>query len=73
MKGKADDDEDVNVPRTNASVRGDAAELVAHYMEAEMRELLGEARGCLGWPAVDRLTKVRGWLRGLWKCLEGVP
>ena len=34
-------------------------DLIAHYIEAEIREALGETRGCLGWP-LHRLKKVRG-------------
>ena len=70
LEEKADDADEVKVPRTNASVRGDTAELVAHYVEAEMRELLGEARGCVKWPDPDRLQKVRQWMKGLRNSLE---
>ena len=34
-------------------------DLIAHYIEAEIREALGETRGCLGWPP-HRLRKVWG-------------
>ena len=54
--------------RCNCAV--DATEaLIAHYIEAEVREALGETRGCLGWPLL-RLKKVRGYLRGLHTVLE---
>ena len=43
--------------------------LIAHYIEAEIREVLGETRGCLGWPNL-RLKKVKGHLRGLRTALE---
>ena len=46
-------------------------ELIAHYIEAEIREVLGETRGCLGWP-LQRTKKVRGHLKkGLHNSLEG--
>ena len=44
-------------------------DLIAHYIEAEIREALGETRGCLGWPLL-RLKKVKGHLRGLRNALE---
>ena len=43
--------------------------MMAHYIEGEMREALGETRGCLGW-AKHRLKKVRGHLKGLHTTLE---
>ena len=54
--------------RCNCAVRG-AEDLIAHYIEAEIREALGETRGCLGWPLL-RLKKVKGHLRGLRTALE---
>ena len=56
-------------PRTNCC---DAAieDLIAHYIEGEVREALGETRGCLGWPSTNRLKKVRGYLKGLRNVLE---
>ena len=42
--------------RCNCAVNG-AEDLIAHYIEAEIREALGETRGCLGWPG-QRLRKV---------------
>ena len=54
LEGVADE-----VPlRCNCAVSG-AEDLIAHYIEAEIREALGETRGCLGWPP-NRLKKVRG-------------
>ena len=44
-------------------------ELTAHYIEAEMREMIGEARGCLGWPPL-RSKKARGHLKGLRTTVE---
>ena len=32
-------------------------DLIAHYIEAEIREAQGETRGCLGWP-IHRMKKV---------------
>ena len=52
LEGVADE-----VPgRCNCAVNG-AEDLIAHYIEAEIREALGETRGCLGWPSL-RLMKV---------------
>ena len=42
--------------RCNCAVSG-AEDLMAHYIEAEIREAVGETRGCLGWP-LQRLKKV---------------
>ena len=44
--------------RCNCAVSA-TEDLIAHYIEAEIREALGETRGCLGWP-LHRLKKVRG-------------
>ena len=64
LEGVADE-----VPcRCNCAVSG-AEALIAHYIEAEVREALGETRGCLGWPLL-RLKKVKGHLRGLRNALE---
>ena len=49
---------------------GGNEEAIAHYLECEMREALGETRGCLGW-FNHRRKKVRGHLRGLYNTLEG--
>ena len=52
LEGVADE-----VPlRCNCAVHG-AEDLMAHYIEAEIREAVGETRGCLGWPSL-RLKKV---------------
>ena len=52
LEGVADE-----VPcRCNCAVSG-AEDLMAHYIEAEIREAVGETRGCLGWPLL-RLKKV---------------
>ena len=41
----------IEVPvRCNCAVQG-TEELIAHYVESEIREVLGETRGCLGWIA----------------------
>ena len=45
-------------------------EATAHYIEAEVREALGETRGCLGWPDRKRMSKVRNWLKGLHSSME---
>ena len=55
-------------PRTNCSPVV-SEEVIAHYLEQEMREALGETRGCLGWPN-HRMKKVRGHLKGLHTSLE---
>ena len=56
-------------PRTNCCVAA-IEDLIAHYIEAEVREALGETRGCLGWPSTNRMKKVRGYLKGLRNTLE---
>ena len=56
-------------PRTNCCVAA-TEDLIAHYIEAEVREALGETRGCLGWPSTNRLKKLRGYLKGLRTTLE---
>ena len=54
--------------RCNCCTTGNE-ELIAHYIEAEMREASGETRGCLGWPP-QSAKKRRGHLRGLRSSLE---
>ena len=49
----------------------DTEALIAHYLEAEFREAIGETRGCVGWPFPRRLKHVRGWLNGLQSSLDG--
>ena len=64
LEGVADE-----VPiRCNCVVSG-VEDLIAHYIEAEIREAVGETRGCLGWPS-QRLRKVKGHLKGLRNALE---
>ena len=58
------------VSRTNLSMAGESDEVAAHYLEAEMREVRGETRGCVRWPTTQRLKKVRGWLTGLRNSIE---
>ena len=55
-------------PRTNCSLVA-IEELIAHYSEADVREVLGETKGCLGW-AQTRVKKVMGHLKGLHNTLE---
>ena len=55
---------------TNVCMAGDKTELMAHYLEAEMIEVCGAARGCRGWPGSSRLKQVRGWLKGVLHRLE---
>ncbi len=55
-------------PRMNCALVG-SEEVIAHYLEGEMREAQGETRGCLGWPS-HRMKKVRGHLKGLLSSLE---
>ena len=55
-------------PRCNCAVNVVGA-LMAHYIESEIREAVGETRGCLGWPA-NRLKKVKGYLFGLRNACE---
>ena len=55
--------------RSNCAVQG-TEELIAHYVESEIREVLGETRGGLGWPP-HRMKKLRGHLKGLHNSLEG--
>ena len=50
-------------PRANCSMFA-VEDVIAHYIEAEMREAQGETTGCLGAPA-HRMKKVRGLLQGL--------
>ena len=56
--------------RTNAHISGNKDELLAHYVESEMREVIGEGRGCIGRPAAERMRKLSGWLKGLMNNLE---
>ena len=56
--------------RTNVASTGNSEALVAHYLEAEVREAIGESRGNVGWPVSKRLKQVRGWLTGLSASLE---
>lgn len=56
-------------PRCNCCTTGNE-DLIAYYIEAEMREASGEARGCLGWPP-HSAKKRKGHLRGLRNALEG--
>ena len=56
--------------RCNVASAGGSEVLIAHYIEGELREVMGEARGCVGWPDKKRTHKVSGWLRGLCGTLE---
>ena len=51
--------------RCNVATVGGSEALIAHYIEGELREVMGEARGCVGWPDKVRIKKVKGWLTGL--------
>ena len=43
----------IDVPaRCNCAVEG-TEEVMAHYIESEIREVSGETRGCLGWPLTE--------------------
>ena len=53
------------VGRTNAALIGAHEDMVAHYLEAEIVEICGAARGVRGWPTHERLRQVKGWLKGL--------
>jgi len=66
--GELDGVPDEVPPRCNCCTTGNE-ELIAYYIEAEMREALGETRGCLGWPQ-NSGKKRRGHLRGLQNVLE---
>ena len=67
LEGVADE-----VPlRCNCAVSG-AEDLIAHYIEAEIREALGETRGCMGWPG-QRSKKVKGHMMGLRNDLDSSP
>ena len=56
--------------RSNVFCSEHSEVLVAHYLEAEAREVKGETRGCTGWPRSLRLKQMRGWLKGLSLSLE---
>ena len=56
-------------PLTNCCIMSNQ-NLVAHYIEAEVREAQGQTRGCLGWPP-QRMRKLSGHLKGLRNTLEG--
>ena len=59
-----------DIARTNVASGQDSEVLIAHYLEGEYREGIGETRGCVGWPSRNRLKVVRGWLTGLRSSLE---
>lgn len=59
-----------DIARTNVATATDTEALIAHYLEAELREAIGETRGCVGWPSRRRLKHVRGWLTGLQSSLD---
>ena len=52
------------VPFRSNVAASDNEALIAHYIEGEIREILGETRGCLGWPP-KKMKKMRGHLTGL--------
>ena len=48
----------IEVPTRWNVFMGGHEDVIAHYFEGEVREILGETRGCLGCPT-QRLKKVR--------------
>ena len=54
--------------RSHCYLSGDES-VIAHYIEAEIREAEGETRGQMGWPA-QSAKKLKGHLRGLRNSLE---
>ena len=64
------EDVPTEIPHRSNCATGSSEDLIAHYIEQEVREAEGETRGNLGW-APQRLKKVKGNLKGLRSCLEG--